>query len=206
MGNGPPPATDPSATATGWPFHVPRIAYLLLFLTNCWIWMQGVHEFGHAVAAVLTGGHVTCIVWHLSEISRTDVLPNPRPLLVCWAGPVLGCLLPAVAAGCVSQSGRTGRSLRFFAGFCLIANGLYLAAGSFDRVGDAGDLLKLGSSIYLLWAAGLAATVIGLIIWHRLGRVARIRSMHVTRRQLAIQTAILLVSLLLQQAVMSLSP
>jgi hypothetical protein len=34
---------------------------------------------------------------------------------------------------------------RFFAGFCLIANGIYLGVGSFSGVGDAGDLLRYGA-------------------------------------------------------------
>ena len=59
--------------------------------------------------------------------------------------------------------------LRFFAGFCLIANGAYLAVGSFDRIGDAGDLMTHGAPIWLLWLFGLTTIPAGLRLWHGLG-------------------------------------
>ena len=72
-----------------------------------------------------------------------NVVPILGPLAVTWAGPAIGVLLPIlvlivwrlVSAGAL-------HFWRFFTGFCLITNGLYLAVGSFDRVGDAGDLLR----------------------------------------------------------------
>ena len=59
--------------------------------------------------------------------------------------------------------------LRFFAGFCLIANGTYLAVGSLDNVGDAGDLLRHGASIGQLWVFGGLCVPAGFLLWHRLG-------------------------------------
>jgi hypothetical protein len=59
--------------------------------------------------------------------------------------------------------------LRFFAGFCLIANGAYIAAGSFGRVGDCGEMLRHGSAVWQLWLFGAVAVPAGLWLWHRLG-------------------------------------
>jgi hypothetical protein len=59
--------------------------------------------------------------------------------------------------------------VRFFAGFCLAANGLYLAVGSLTDAGDAGDLLELGAPMWSLWLFGVAATAAGLYLWHGLG-------------------------------------
>ena len=59
--------------------------------------------------------------------------------------------------------------VKFFAGFCLIANGAYIAFGSFERIGDAGQMIKLGSSIWMLWLFGMSTMPIGLLLWHRLG-------------------------------------
>jgi hypothetical protein len=59
--------------------------------------------------------------------------------------------------------------LRFFAGFCLIANGAYLGAGMFVPVGDAADLLRSGSSMWPLALFGLIAIPTGLAVWHRQG-------------------------------------
>jgi hypothetical protein len=59
--------------------------------------------------------------------------------------------------------------LRFFAGFCLLANGLYIAIGSFDRIGDCGEMLRHGSSMWHLWLFGVVTAPLGLWLWHRQG-------------------------------------
>ena len=51
---------------------------------------------------------------------------------------------------------------RFFAGFCLIANGVYLGIGAFQGDGDAGDLLRMGTPKWCLWLFGLIAVPLGL--------------------------------------------
>ena len=53
--------------------------------------------------------------------------------------------------------------------FCLIANGAYLAFGSFGKVGDAGDLLRYRSPLLLLWLFGLVTIPIGLWLWNGVG-------------------------------------
>ena len=59
---------------------------------------------------------------------------------------------------------------RFFAGFCLIANGVYIGAGSFAGVADAGVMLRHGSPVWVLWLFGLCAVACGLALWHGQGR------------------------------------
>jgi hypothetical protein len=136
----------------------------------CWLAMMGVHELGHVIGALLTGGEVARVVLHPLTISRTDLAHNPHPLVVTWAGPVLGVLLPVVAWLPAQHFRVSGwYLLRFFAGFCLIANGAYLGVGSFDRVGDAGDLLRHGAPVWQLWAFGLLTVPPGFFLWHRLG-------------------------------------
>jgi hypothetical protein len=61
--------------------------------------------------------------------------------------------------------------LRFFAGFCLLANGVYIAGGSFDRIGDCGEMLRHGSPLWLLWLFGVVTAPLGLWLWHRQGRL-----------------------------------
>ena len=138
-----------------------------VLLPLCWLGMMAVHETGHVTGAALTGGRVTQVVLHPLSISRTDVEPNPDPLLVAWAGPVLGLLLPIVLWSTLRALKSPAAFLaRFFAGFCAVANGLYLGIGSFDRVGDAGDLLRSGASLWHLWLFGTLATLAGFRIWH----------------------------------------
>src|SRR5262245_57162160 len=132
--------------------------------------MQAAHESGHVLGAALTGGRVARVVLHPLAISRTDLARNPRPVAVAWAGPLVGALAPlllwAAAAGLRSPAAFV---LRFFAGFCLVANGAYLAAGSYGRIGDAGDLLRHGAPAWPLRLFGLLAVPAGLWLWHRQG-------------------------------------
>ena len=150
-----------------------RLPQLLLLASTAllaWLGMQVIHECGHALFGWLTGGEVRRVILHPLAISRTDLDPNPHPLVVCWAGPVFGSVVPVLIwliARAVKWVGEYW--LRFFAGFCLIANGAYLAVGWFDRIGDAGDLLKHGSPIGLLWLFGAITIPAGLSLWHGLG-------------------------------------
>src|SRR5947209_3664633 len=99
--------------------------------------MQAVHESGHVLGAWFTGGRVSRVVLHPLAISRTDLSDNPHPLLVVWGGPVVGVSAPLLLwAGSAAVRLAGAFMLRFFAGFCLLANGLYIGVGSFDRVGD----------------------------------------------------------------------
>lgn len=147
-------------------------------LMFAWFAMQAVHELGHVVAAWATGGKVERVVMHPLTISRTDVAPNPRPLLVAWAGPIVGVLIPLILAG-LCRIFRHGprRFCDFFAGFCLIANGAYIGVGSFMAIGDAGDLLRHGAPQWTLIAFGGTAAGCGLWIWHCLTKrpLAKVR-------------------------------
>jgi hypothetical protein len=135
-----------------------------------WLGMQAVHEFGHVLGAWLTGGRVARIVLYPLTISRTDLADNPHPLPVVWAGPVFGVLLPLALWGAAAGLGMPGAFLlRFFAGFCLIANGAYIAGSSFDGAGDCGQMLRHGSPIWQLWLFGAATVPAGLWLWHRQG-------------------------------------
>ena len=140
-------------------------------LLGSWLGMQAVHESGHITAAYLTGGRVATVVLHPLTISRTDLSDNPKPALVVWAGPVVGVLLPlalwGVAAGLRLQGAFV---LRFFAGFCLVANGAYIGGGSFDGIGDCGEMLRHGSERWHLWQFGARTVPAGFWLWHRQGR------------------------------------
>src|SRR5262249_32411027 len=135
-----------------------------------WLGMQAVHELGHVVGARLTGGRVERVMLHPLTISRTDLAENPRPLTVVWAGPVVGVLLSLAIWGVAGLLRMPGAYvLRFSAGLCLIANGLYIGVGSFDGVGDCGEMLRHGSDPWQLWLFGAVTAPFGLWMWHRQG-------------------------------------
>lgn len=150
--------------------RVDQIVLLASMGLASWLGMQLVHETGHVIGAWVTGAHVDRVVLNPLTISRTDVSRNSVPLVVVWAGPAFGALAPVLIwlIACVARW--SGAYLfRFFAGFCLVANGLYLAVGSFDRIGDCGEMLKHGSPIWSLWLFGILTVPAGVLLWHGQG-------------------------------------
>lgn len=148
----------------------PRIVFVVALLALSWFGMMAVHELGHVIGALATGGRVERVVLHPLSISRTDVVPNPHPSVVVWMGPVLGCLLPIMGWLSVPCRWRRIRTvLMFFAGFCLLANGAYIGIGAADQVGDCRVMLQHGSPLWHLLTFGLVAIAIGFAVWHRLG-------------------------------------
>src|SRR4051812_32794919 len=87
----------PEREPTGTMIRFHQAVLIGSLLPASWLGMQAVHELGHVAGALLTGGKVARVVLHPMTISRTDLASNPSPLLVVWAGPVLGCLLPLAA-------------------------------------------------------------------------------------------------------------
>lgn len=151
-----------------------RFYQLLLILSTIalsWLAMMGVHELGHVLSAVLSGGTVTRVVLHPASFSRTDVTPNPHPLFVAWGGALWGCLIPLALLGVVRATARSHAYLAaFFAAFCLIANGAYLAVGSFSPDGDdAGVILANGGAQWTLVLFGLVTVPAGLYLLNGLG-------------------------------------
>jgi hypothetical protein len=140
------------------------------FLPLCWLTMMAVHELGHVVGAAATGRTVQRVVLHPLAVSRTDVSPNPAPLLVVWAGPIVGVALPLAAWAILDfTKASLVYLLRWFAGFCLVANGCYVGVGSFGQIGDAGEMLRCGSPAWSLWGFGIVAVPLGLYLWNGLG-------------------------------------
>jgi len=151
-------------------FH--QLIFVASLLALSWFAMMAVHELGHVVGALTTGGAVDRVVLHPLTISRTDVSPNPNPSIVVWLGPILGCVIPAAIGWLVPRRFTIARNIAmFFAGFCLLANGAYIAIGSFDRVGDCGVMLQHGSPFWTLLFFGALTIPLGFYIWHRLGSV-----------------------------------
>ena len=148
----------------------PALLLCLATIAASWLGMQWVHEFGHVPGASLSGGRVEQVVLHPLAISRTDLAANPHPLFVVWAGPLLGVLLPLIGWLVARRwFANVAYLLRFFAGFCLLANGLYIGLGSFDEIGDCGDMLRSGSSLWQLWAFGCVTCPAGFYLWNGLG-------------------------------------
>lgn len=142
-------------------------------LISCWLLLQAAHEVGHVLAALTLGGSVDRVVLHPLEFSRTDRSGSASPLVDTWAGPVVGCVIPAlcmllartaaVSKGLGDHARTYARTYaRLFLGLCLVANGVYLAAGWSEPRCDAGELRALGVPVALLIASGSALSGLGL--------------------------------------------
>ena len=149
-----------------------QLVFVAALVALSWLGMMAVHELGHVIGAVVTGGSVDRCVLYPLTISRTDVSPNPHPVTVVWMGPIVGCLLPLVILAVVPKRYPTSRSVtQFVAGFCLIANGTYIAIGWIDHVGDCGEMLQNGVPVWWMLVFGSVTMPLGLYRWHRLGSI-----------------------------------
>jgi len=147
-----------------------QITLIVTFLGFSWLAMQAVHESGHVLAAVITGGKVSKVVLYPLAFSRTDLGRNPHPLVVVWAGPLAGVILPSLALLIAHVSRwRLAWLFRFFAGFCLVANGVYIAFGPSEGGADTAVMLANGSPRWVTMLFGIPSVLLGLYLWHRQG-------------------------------------
>ncbi len=146
------------------------LAPLALYLA--WLAMMATHEVGHVLHAWASGGDVRAVRIPLLGYSVTEFDANPRPHFVAWGGAVWGSALPLAAWWTIRRLRRRGGGVaQFFAGFCLVANGVYLGAGWVYGVGDAGDLLAYGTPAWVMILFGALTAPAGLYLWHRLGPI-----------------------------------
>lgn len=151
-----------------------QLGLAAIMIVVSWYGMMGVHEAGHCLGGLMTGGRIERVEFPLIGFSRTDVSGSRNPLLVTWAGPVAGTGVPLALLAIVPWAGRSLKQcLLFFVGFCLIANGIYIGTGGFMAGGDGADLLARGARLWQLVVFGVAALLGGLVVWHRLGRVTK---------------------------------
>jgi hypothetical protein len=150
--------------------RIEQSVLIVTFLAFSWLAMQAVHELGHVAGAWLTKAEVTKVALHPCEISRTDLGHNPEPLVVVWAGPVLGVLLPVLVFLLAKFCRAPGVYLfRFFAGFCLVANGAYIAFGPAEGAADTGVMIQHGSTRATMIVFGILTAPIGFCLWNQQG-------------------------------------
>ena len=135
-----------------------------------WYGMMAIHEAGHCFGALATGAKIDAVQIPIAGFSRTDFSESRSPLLVVWAGPLLGAVMPALLLallGVVTR--RIKHVLLFFVGFCLLANGAYIGLGAFSGAGDCRQLARSGCPTWLMAAFGIASSGSGLLAWHKMG-------------------------------------
>ncbi|MGH7140718.1 MAG: M50 family metallopeptidase [Pirellulales bacterium] len=147
--------------------------FVLTALAASWLGMTALHELGHVLNAWLSGGRVTHVELPPRGLGHTEVSRNPSPRFVAWGGALWGSFLGAAPMLLVRRGELALWFARFFAGACLIANGVYLAVGCFigdpNGADDAHELLRHGAAAWQLVAFGVLTVAAGLTLWHRLG-------------------------------------
>lgn len=195
--NDPAPATATSKPAALWL----RWAAGLFWLWAVWWLMMATHEAGHVFAAWATGGQIARVQLSPLAFSHTELITNPKPMLVVWAGPVCGVVAPLLLwAGVLFQRNRKWakrdlQAITFLAGFCLVANGVYIGLGWLDRVGDTNEMLQLGTPVVLMFVFGLVCTCSGLALWHRLGPLSGLEKISTTCALYLLTTSSLTIAL-----------
>ncbi|MBE6425151.1 MAG: hypothetical protein IJD43_01030 [Thermoguttaceae bacterium] len=152
-------------------FRVPLFLLLAAWIPFCWLTFQAVHELGHVLTAVGAGTEVEKVVLSPWTFSRTETAFSPHRTWILWGGAVGGCVIPVIFWLCWKFFRMPAEFLfRFWAGFCLIANGAYFGA-DFSTVGptDAGELYALGTPRFALVIFGISAVSAGLFLWNGLG-------------------------------------
>jgi hypothetical protein len=144
---------------------------ILSTLVASWYGMMLVHELGHVLAAWGTGSTVAEVRVPFFGLSQTEIAEYRHGALVVGMGPTVGVAVPLVV-WVVARGfrARVEPLSRFFAGFCLVANGGYMASGLFSPVGDAADLAALGVPGSAMGVPELLAVGAGLAVWNGLGR------------------------------------
>ena len=140
--------------------------------------MYCVHEFGHVIGAMVTGGKIDSVVLSPVTISQTILSKNPSPLTVVWLGPLIGVIVPTLVWIVIpNQFPDLKRHVQFFAGFCLIANGAYIGAGSIELIGDCKQMYQSGTPRWVMIVFGIFASIAGLFTWHQIGEVRSLWSL-----------------------------
>jgi len=148
-----------------------QAAYLLTVTLLFWLGMQVFHELGHVLGALATGAEILRVVLHPLKLSETVLGRNPEPALVAFTGTLAGSGLPLLLYGFTRTLHLGDTALqRAFAGFCLIANGVYLVFGPSTGPSDTGVMVTAGWSGGLLRTAGLLLAGTGIYLWNGLGR------------------------------------
>lgn len=121
-------------------------------LIASWCVMALTHECGHILGGWAGGGTLQYAELRPWRLPYSIFEPDPRPLVTLWSGPILGVVVPLAAAILVRHPW-----MWFVAHFCVLANGVYLAAAWFS-----GDPLL--DTPRLLHAGGRPISIIGYCV------------------------------------------
>ena len=132
--------------------------------------MMVVHEGGHIIHLLVSGGSIEHVTLHPLKISHTLPATNPHPLATVIGGPLWGVLFPLLIWWAVARlAPRRAYIAAFFVGFCLVSNGAYLAGDALVQGADGREFVQQGAPPWLLVVIGLPGIAAGFWVWNGLG-------------------------------------
>ncbi|MEM6776565.1 MAG: hypothetical protein AAF670_02845 [Planctomycetota bacterium] len=118
------------------------------------------HECGHIVGGWMGGATLTDCDLAPWRMPYSLHAPDPRPLMTLWSGPMLGVIVPLLAAAVIQRPWSW-----FVADFCVLANGAYLALAwlAGDRFLDTPRLLAAGAHPISIVLFVVSTTLVGYV-------------------------------------------
>ena len=116
-----------------------------------------VHECGHMLSAILGGASIIDVELRPWKLSHTLIADSDHQIMDAWMGPIFGAVFPALLFLMLKQT-RLKTILGFFAGFCLVGNGVYIGIGWLGPYGDAEVMVQLGVPVAIMITFGLVAS------------------------------------------------
>ncbi|GAB5404556.1 MAG: hypothetical protein Aurels2KO_27870 [Aureliella sp.] len=162
-----------------------------------WAWLSCmlIHEFGHVLAAWLTGGRLVLVDVRPFVFSTTLVEPNPMPSVVLWSGFLLGWLIALLAWPLWRVPVHLfGPVVKAWSAYCWLSMGSYLTLAMGERFSDTGLLLKLGWSPITLGCVGAVVAALGYVAGKQAieGMTVQIRQQGISLRALVVVWALFL--------------
>ena len=130
---------------------------------------MAIHELGHILSAKLNKGTIEHVELRPWTISHTMISGSNNPVMDAWLGPITGITIPVLAWIALHKT-NFKTPLLFFAGFCLIANGIYLGLGWIGPHGDCKTIIDNGGQTWPMIIFGLISSVAGFTSWHVLSQ------------------------------------
>ncbi|TWU42492.1 M50 family metallopeptidase [Novipirellula artificiosorum] len=132
----------------------------ITWLLWCWTVMTLSHEVGHVIGGWASGAAITDLElrpWHLPH---SLFQPDPHPIVTLWSGPILGCVVPCIAAAISRRD-----AWWLVAWFCVLANATYMLVGWFsgDAELDTTKMIQAGTPPWLLLAIWTTVLPVGYV-------------------------------------------
>lgn len=128
------------------------------------------HEFGHTIAVVFSGGQIKEYVLNPFSWSWNLGQNVSNIIFTAWGGVTFGLLFALIPLLLIFKIRTTWFVFlcKLIAACALMINGIYLLAGTLLNFGDGGELARLGISPTIIIILGVTYLLISMAFWSNL--------------------------------------